>query len=349
MDDRTGRRQTERNRVLWRRTLLVLLALCVLAPLAIVLTAAPTARKDTVQLSVGRATSSAPPSTAAAPTTAVPTTLPMAKPPYQVQTSSITLTDPTRPTPDRGDVAGHAGRTLVTTIVRPVGVGGRLPVVVFAHGWNSDPAKYATLLDAWAAAGYLVAAPTFPDSADTLPGSPISDYPEQAEDMSFVLTSLLQGVAGPVDPTRVAMAGHSDGGTDVALLALNPDYADHRARAYLCLSGEIPVGVDGTWSAPTPGSLLVAVGTNDEYGLYPNGVQVFQSAAMPKVFVTLTGGDHLDTFIAATPQAVAMRAETVTFLNTAMSLKQPTSGLLGAALQPTPDPAVVVNPASVTG
>ncbi len=257
---------------------------------------------------------------------------------------TLTFTDPSRSTPARGDVPGHAGRTLVTVIRRPVGPKGPLPLIVFAHGWDSNPGVYETLLDTWAASGYLVAAPTFPDSASTLPGDPVSDYPEQALDMSFVISNLLGGAAGPVDPNRIAAAGHSDGGTDVALLALNPDYADHRIRSYLSMSSEIPAGVSGTWSAATPGSLFVAVGTDDEYGLYPQSLQVFQSADMPKVLVTLTGGDHLQTFIGDTPEAASMRAETVSFLNATLGKSDPSSAQLAAGLSPPSDPGIAVDP-----
>jgi dienelactone hydrolase len=261
-------------------------------------------------------------------------THPAPQPPFAVEPETETFTDPSRPTPDRGDVAGHPGRTLVTVIRRPMGLPGPLPLIVFAHGWDSNPGVYETLLDTWAAAGYLVAAPTFPDSASTLPGEPISDYPQQSLDLSFVITQLLGGVAGPVNPAKIAVAGHSDGGTDIALLALNPVYADHRIRAYISLSGEIPAGVPGTWSAATPGALFVAVGTDDEYGLYPQAQQVFASADMPKAFVTLDGGDHLQTFIGDTPGAAAMRAQTVTFLNTVFATKSVTSTQIASALEP---------------
>jgi Chlorophyllase enzyme len=268
------------------------------------------------------------------PRSTTTTTQPAPHAPFAVEDETETFTDPSRPTPDRGDVPGHPGRTLVTVIRRPMGLPGPLPLIVFAHGWDSNPGVYETLLDTWAAAGYLVAAPTFPDSASTLPGDPISNYPEQSLDLSFVITQLLGGIAGPVNPAKIAVAGHSDGGTDIALLALNPMYADHRIRAYLSLSGEIPGGVPGTWSAATPGALFVAVGTDDEYGLYPQAQQVFASADMPKAFVTLDGGDHLQTFIGDTPGAAAMRAETVTFLNTVFAAKSVTSAQIASALEP---------------
>lgn len=268
------------------------------------------------------------------------TTTTVPNPPFQIQDATITLTDPSRSTPARGDVPGHPGRTLVTIIRRPVGAPGPLPLVVFAHGWNSNPSVYEVLLDTWAAAGFLVAAPIFPDSTDTLPGSPVSNYPEQARDISFVITSLLDGIEGRVDPSRLAVAGHSDGGTDIALLALNPQYADPRVRAYVSLSGEIPNGVSGPWGVPTSGALLVAVGTADQYGLLGPATQIYQTADMPKALLTVAGGDHLTTFIGTSAAEQAMRAETIRFLNAALSSPSPSSAELQSALSPTSDPAI---------
>jgi dienelactone hydrolase len=263
-------------------------------------------------------------------------------PPYPVEQDAVSLADPSRDTPARGDVPAHGGRTLMTVIRRPTGVPGPLPLVVFAHGWNVNPTSYEPLLDAWAGAGYLVAAPTFPDSANTLPGSPISNYPEQARDVSFVITSLLGGRAGPVDPARIAVAGHSDGGTDVALLALHPSYADPRVRAYLSLSGEIPSGVPGPWGTPTSAALLVAVGTRDKYGLFPRARQVFEAAVAPKVLLTVAGGDHMGIYVGTTPEAVAVRHATVRFLDVALHAQATTSATLASALDATGDPSILV-------
>jgi len=272
-----------------------------------------------------------------APTTAVP------GPPFPVDDETLTFVDSSRDTPARGDVPGHTGRVLVTDIFRPQGPAGPFPLLVFAHGWDSDPNLYRPLLDAWAAAGFLVAAPILPDSADTLPGSPISNYPAQAQDLSFLITQLLQGGAGPIDPDRIAVAGHSDGGTDIALLALNPAYADHRIRAYLSLSGEIPAGVDGPWGVSTPGALLVVVGTADQFGLAPRSSQVFMAAHMTKAIITVVGGDHLDPYVASTPSAVALRSETVRFLNYALAPRPASTAGLAAALEPPGDPSLNVD------
>jgi pimeloyl-ACP methyl ester carboxylesterase len=170
----------------------------------------------------------------------------------------------------------------------------------------------------------------------------VSNYPEQARDVSFVITSLLGGRAGAVEPTRIAVAGHSDGGTDVALLALNPSYADPRVRAYLSLSGEIPSGVPGPWGTPTSGALLVAVGTRDKYGLFPRSRQVFDAAAVPKILLTVVGGDHMGIYMGTSLEAMAVRHETVRFLDVALQTQGTTSANLMSALEPAGDPSILV-------
>ena len=229
----------------------------------------------------------------------------------------------------------------------PSGAPAPLPLVVFAHGWNSNPAVYRPLLEQWAQAGFLVAAPVFPDSTDLYAGSPVSDYADQALDMSFVITSLLHGGTVSVDPSRIAVAGHSDGGTDVALLALDPAYADPRVRAVLCLSGELPSGVAPYTVGATPAALLVAVGSDDEYGLAPLTPLVFQDAqASSKAMIVEQGGDHLGSFVGATPAAAAMREETTRFLELALEPRSPSTADVLAALQPPGSPALTIVPPS---
>jgi hypothetical protein len=77
-------------------------------------------------------------STAAASPTMTATQLPPARSipagPYAVENLTVSLVDPSRDTPARGDVPAHGGRTLTTVIRRPIGLPGPLPLVVFAHG-----------------------------------------------------------------------------------------------------------------------------------------------------------------------------------------------------------------------
>ena len=89
------------------------------------------------------------------------------------------LVDRSRATAADGAVAGHPGRTLVTTVLYPAQgtasgppvsgapadkAGGPYPLIVFAHGFGSDVTSYLPLLEKWAGAGFVVAAVRFPDT-----------------------------------------------------------------------------------------------------------------------------------------------------------------------------------------
>ena len=109
----------------------------------------------------------------------------------------------------------HRSRTLVTSFWLPEW-SGHFPLVVFAHGYAVTPDFYAPMLERWAAAGYVVAAPTYPILSGIPGGASHTDYEQTFADTSFVITSVL-GSGGPtrsgshVDADRVAVAGHSDG------------------------------------------------------------------------------------------------------------------------------------------
>jgi predicted dienelactone hydrolase len=325
-----------------------LVAVAILATVVVAVTRenapGPTPRTASVSAPGSRPARSDVPATALAQP---PPSSPGIAPPYPVRDESLRLFDPSRQTAARGDVAATAGRLLVTDLSVPSGAPGPLPLVVFADGWNSDPGVYQALLDQWAAAGFLVEAPVFPDSTDLHAGTPVSDYADQALDVSFVITSLLHDSSLRVDPTRIAVAGHSDGGTDVALMAHDPAYADARVRAYVCLSGQLPSEVTPATVAPSRAALLVAVGTNDEYGLYPLAGQVFQAAQMSsKVEIVEAAGDHLGSFLDATPAAAAMRDDTTRFLELSLEPRSPTSAEVVASLSQPPGPGLTVIPPS---
>src|SRR6516165_301602 len=117
-----------------------------------------------------------------------------------------------------------APRVLVAFVRYPARAPGPLPLIVFAHGFALTPNTYATLLDAWARAGYVVAAPAFPVERANAPGGPSeSDLVNEPGDLRFVISSLIDR-PGPlrrlIDPTKVGVAGQSDG----AVAALSAAY-----------------------------------------------------------------------------------------------------------------------------
>jgi len=140
--------------------------------------------------------------------------------------------------------------------------GGKLPILLFAHGFGSSMDAYAPLASHWAAHGFLVVQPTFLDSR-TLLANPKADHAEavaeylkdprkplmwryRIEDAKRVLDQLdaieaaVPGLAGRADRSRVAAVGHSFGAqTAGALLGARvngEDHADPRVSAGVLLS-----------------------------------------------------------------------------------------------------------------
>ncbi len=226
-----------------------------------------------------------------------------------------TLVDPSRSTPANGSVAGHAGRTLVTTVLYPTAgaatarpvpgaaadrAHGPYPLIVFAHGFGSDVTSYLPLLQRWAEAGFVVAAPLFPlTNARTAGGPDLSDYVNQPGDMSFVVTQMLDQsaaatgpLAGLIDPSEVGAAGHSLGGVTTLGLVANTCCRDDRIKAAAVMSGDpitFPTGTVDNAAAPP---ILLVHGSADQAVPYVSSLDVFNGASAPKGLLTIIGGDH---------------------------------------------------------
>jgi dienelactone hydrolase len=119
---------------------------------------------------------------------------------------------------------------------------GPFPVVLFAGGAPGSPENYAPLLQEWAAAGYVVVAPTFPVSSYAGPDDvAYTDLPEQSGDLRFVLRRVLKldpETAGipELDADRIAVAGHSFGG-QTALSLIAKCCRDSRVDVAMSLAG----------------------------------------------------------------------------------------------------------------
>jgi len=232
---------------------------------------------------------------------------------YAVGVRTEPLVDTSRPTPPNGSYAGSPSRPLPTVIYYPArgaagpvdGPGaaaapGTFPLVVFAHGTNSNGPTYEPMLRQWAAAGYVVAAPTFPLSSHGAPGGDtVSDYPHQPGDVSFVITSMLRldrtassPIHGLLAPGRIAVIGHSLGAATVLGVAENSCCQDARVRAAVSIDGlELPFP-SGQFFAGRTVPLLLFHGDADQTVPYSSSVQVYAAAPPPKFFVTLHGAGH---------------------------------------------------------
>ena len=245
-----------------------------------------------------------------------------------VTISSATFVDATRGTPARVGSPAKATRTIHELMYNPVGDPGPLPAVMFAPGWDSESAKYDPLLRAIASAGFLVVGVDSPGSSSYFPGSPLwsvagEDIANNTLDLSAALTNLESGLFAPrIDRAAVAAVGHSNGGSEVANLALNRAYNSSRFNAYVVLSGVLPFGqVTGSFGPVNNGPMLMAVGTADEYGNYsPGGAGtegVYGTARSSKIMLTIQGASHLSAFVGSGLQADDTRAAIANFLDVA--------------------------------
>ncbi len=215
------------------------------------------------------------------------------------------------------------GRRLsrpLETVVRYPSAGGAHPLIVFSHGFALTPASYSTLLGAWAAAGYVVAAPVFPlTSANARGGPNEADLVNQPRDVSFVITKLLalnkrptSVLGGKIDPGRIAVAGQSDGGVTALAVAYDSRYRDRRVRAAVILSGAMLPGMS---AFPRPGPPLLAVqGTADTLNAPATTASFFGLASRPKFLLWLLGASHLPPYTVQQPQLGIVERATIGFL-----------------------------------
>jgi dienelactone hydrolase len=259
--------------------------------------------------------------------------------------------------PDRGE-------DLQVRVSAPV-TGGDLPIVVFSHGFGQSMDGYAPLADFWAAHGFVVLQPTHLDSR-TLglthddPRFPaiwrvrINDLTRVLDHLD-ILESAVPGLAGRVDRSRIAVAGHSWGaqtastllGTRVLDAAGDPgeDYTDKRITAGVLLA------ITGTGDSLSPFAVehlpfmrphfagqttpaLVVAGDRDDSPLSTRGPDWFTDAYHlspgAQHLLTLFGAEHSLGGIAgydaaettdADPERVALvQRVTTAYLRTALDV-----------------------------
>ena len=200
---------------------------------------------------------------------------------------------------------------------------GPFPLVVFGHGFAVTPRPYARMLQSWARAGYVVAAPVFPLENANAPGGPDeSDLTNQPADMRFVISRMLAAagassgpLAGLVNSRRIAVTGHSDGGDTALAVAFNRSFRDPRVSAAVILSGaEIP-GVGG-FTFPHGGPALLATqGTADTVNPPSFTNAFFEVAQRPKYLLRLPGAEHLLPYSSQQPQLAIVERVTLAFLD----------------------------------
>ena len=233
-------------------------------------------------------------------------------PPYAIGRQTVTIVERRTVRLRTGAVVA---RRLVTYIRYPVDGSGPFPLVVFGHGFDVTPAPYGALLDAWARAGFVVAAPVFPLENSGAPGGPDeSDIVNQPGDMSAVITWMIRHQAGLVDRRRIAVAGQSDGGETALAAAYDSYYLDRRVRAAVILSGaKLPIA-GFSFPAGSP-PLFAAQGTADTTNLPRYTYAFFAGAARPKFLLRLLGARHLPPYTTEQPQLGVVERSSIAFLD----------------------------------
>lgn len=258
------------------------------------------------------------------PPSATATTTPAAgAPPYPVSSTTMAFVDGSRPTVSQG-VQISATRALTTVVWYPAVVG-RWPLVMFASGYKVGPSSYSTLLQTWAAAGYVVAAPEFPLEDEAIAGPDLdeADLQNEPADLEFVKSSMLarsDPLAPRIIAAEVAVTGHSDGAE--AALAVAQE-GDPQVVAAIAMSGQ-PVTPHQDPNPP----LLVIQGDSDTTNPPELGQDVYQQANSPKFFLSLIGGGHLPPFQAGSVWEPLIATTTIDFFNHYLSGRVTSDGAM---------------------
>ncbi len=194
-------------------------------------------------------------------------------------------------------------------------------MVVFGHGFDLLPTTYRKLLHQWARSGLVVAAPAFPLQNAHTPGGPVlSDIVNQPADMRLVISRMLGASDAPSGPFshlvarhRIAVAGHSNGGSTAGAVAYDPRYRDRRVSAAVLLSG---AGLSGgeQFGHGEP-ALLVVQGTADTVNSPDSSYRFFAAAARPKFLLRLVGADHMSPYSFREPQLGIVERVTIAFFD----------------------------------
>ncbi|MGH9164939.1 MAG: hypothetical protein ACRDZW_05425 [Acidimicrobiales bacterium] len=258
---------------------------------------------------------------------------------YAVGLRTEGFVDAGRPTASHGQVPAQPNRPLPTIVLYPaVGAAtaapvegaeparsdGPFPLIVFAHGSSGGVVqRYGPLLRSWAAAGYVVAAPTFPFASNEADTSS-DDYPNQPADVSFVTNELMRlngdrtsPLSGTIDADRIGAAGSALGGITTLGLTQNACCRDGRFKAAAVFASFLaPFGDSEYFTEPGP-PLLVVHGDRDETIPYRDARKAFTDAPGASFLVTIRGGNHADPYIGLIdrPQIRVTLAATLDFFD----------------------------------
>ncbi len=246
---------------------------------------------------------------------------PRPRPPFRVGSVALQLSEPSAAATSTSHTPAGAPVRLLPTVVRypaqgrpngrenpgapPARAGGPFPLIVFSQGYAMPPSAYSGLLDAWARAGFVVAAPTYPHTDPDAPeGLDEADIVNHPADLRFVIAALsapqragAEALAGIVDSSRVAIAGQSDGGDVSLAVAANSCCRDGAVKAAVILSGAELQAFGGSYYAGGSVPLLAVQGTADTINAPGCSVELYNEAPRPKYYLELIGAEHLQPYV----------------------------------------------------
>ncbi|WP_249012295.1 hypothetical protein [Conexibacter sp. DBS9H8] len=256
---------------------------------------------------------------------------------FAVGARNLVLNEPSTPSAATGTSGGQPVRTLPTLLLYPTfgrpgtpdrtgapldRAAGPYPLIIFSQGFDQPVSAYRGMLDAWAQAGFVVAAPTYPG---TYAGDPHeldeSDIVNHPGDLKFILSTLTAdttgsgGLSGLFNPNEVAVAGQSDGG-DVSLAVAADSCCQISAiKAAVILSGAELSGFGGTYYTSGSVPLLVTQGSADTINLPGCSAELYDQAPAPKYYVDLLGQAHLPPYTQPGPANDYVNAAVIAFLD----------------------------------
>jgi dienelactone hydrolase len=244
---------------------------------------------------------------------------------YQVGARQLTFLEP----PHTGPTGEYLGQRMLATVLwyplagsRPAA--GPLPLLMFAPGFMQCDGPYTALLQAWASAGYVVAAVNFPRTSCRVGAAAYEpDLVNQPGDVSYALSRLLALSAQPHDllsgqlnRLQVAAAGQSDGGDTVAALAANGCCADQRLSAVAVLSGAEWPPMPGRYFARGAPPMLFVQGSADTINPPWTSLQLYRAdSERARYYLDLFGVDHTTPYVGTNPVEQLVARVTLAFFN----------------------------------
>jgi dienelactone hydrolase len=219
------------------------------------------------------------------PAIVAPAPIPVDAPP--LPTAPPNATPRPQTLPQRWVVRRRPGNWGATPGLRPAH--GRFPLVLYSHGLSGSPQRVAKTLVGWAAAGFVVAAPSYPYTHEHTHDYRRWDIVNQPDDARFVLKNVLRlndSLGAAIDSGHIAAAGHSAGGyTTTGLFVAGHD---PRLKAGVVLSG---------WRAPgafagPPARMLFLQGTADPVVPMAKSRAAYARVPWTKRYLILHGVSH---------------------------------------------------------